>query len=253
MVEEMAFKLGITGQVENMPDKTVRIIGEGDDARLEELRQRIPTLAAPIIVTGIHPVYEPYTGEFSTFDVIRDKDPAKESDERADRAIHLLGEIISAFQSVDTRIQVMDSHLVTMDSHVTSVDSNVKSVDSNVKSVDSNVQSVDSNVKSLASNIKSLDSSVKSVDSNIKSLDTNIKSLDSSVKSMATDIKSVDSGVKSLGADIKTMDSNIGGHFDRLDQKYDAFGASLAQVADDIHDIKGDLRKAVASSESSNP
>jgi acylphosphatase len=183
LVEELAFKLGITGQVENMPDKSVRIIGEGDETRLEELRQRIPTLAAPIIVTGIHPVYEACTGEFTSFNVIRDKDPAKESDERADRAIHLLGETIMAIRTVDNRIQTLDSHLVTMDSHISSVDSNVKSVDSNIKSMDTH---------------------------------------------------------------IKSMDRNIGGHFERLDQKYDRFGSSLAQVADDIHEIKGDLRKAVA-------
>ena len=53
--------------------------------------------------------------------------------------------------------------------------------------------------------------------------------------------------------DIKTMDSNIGGHFDKLDNKYDRFGSSLAQVAEDIHDIKGDLREDVVRRSRSKP
>ena len=53
--------------------------------------------------------------------------------------------------------------------------------------------------------------------------------------------------------DIKTMDSNIGVHFDKLDNKYDRFGSSLAQVAEDIHDIKGDLREDVVRRSRSKP
>ena len=44
---------------------------------------------------------------------------------------------------------------------------------------------------------------------------------------------------------IKAMDSSIGGHFEKLDNKYDRFGTSLEQVATDIHEMKSDLRKAV--------
>jgi acylphosphatase len=66
-----------------------------------------------------------------------------------------------------------------------------------------------------------------------------------SIGSVDSNVKSVDSNIKSMDSNIKSMDSNIGGHFERLDKKYDAFGSSLAQVAQDIHEIKGDLRTTV--------
>jgi len=59
--------------------------------------------------------------------------------------------------------------------------------------------------------------------------------------------------MQGMDSHIQAMDSNIGGHFEKLDQKYDRFGSSLAQVADDIHEMKGDLRKAVAGREPPNP
>ena len=56
----------------------------------------------------------------------------------------------------------------------------------------------------------------------------------------------IESGITGLDSGIKTMDRHMGGHFRRLDRKYDRFGATMAKVARDLHGIRGDLRKAVS-------
>ena len=73
-----------------------------------------------------------------------------------------------------------------------------------------------------------------------------IKGLDSSVGALDPTLKTMDSHITS-------MDSNIGGHFEKLDQKYDRFGDTMTKVARDLHAIRGDLRKAVAGREPPNP
>jgi hypothetical protein len=45
-----------------------------------------------------------------------------------------------------------------------------------------------------------------------------------------------------VGASIKSMDSHIGGHFEKLDKKYDRFGNTLSGAARDIRAMGGDTR-----------
>jgi acylphosphatase len=88
----------------------------------------------------------------------------------------------------------------------------------------------------------------------LRALDSHLSGkLDTGFGQVDTSIRRMDSHICKMDQNIKSMDSNIGGHFDKLDQKYDRFGSSLAQVADDIHTMKGDLRKVAAGREPSNP
>ena len=61
------------------------------------------------------------------------------------------------------------------------------------------------------------------------------------------------SGIGGVKTGIQAMDSHMGGHFERLDKKFDCFGSILAQVADDIHQNKGGLRKRSVRRRPSNP
>jgi len=67
---EVARKLGLTGWVKNLPDGRVEIVAEGSKDALDKLIawcHEGPPLA---IVNEVKVIFEPYTGEFSTFSIV---------------------------------------------------------------------------------------------------------------------------------------------------------------------------------------
>ena len=73
-----------------------------------------------------------------------------------------------------------------------------------------------------------------------------LKDIKNGFKRLEAGNSEVKSGINGVKSSIQIMDSHMGGHFRRLDKKYDSFGANMAQVARDLHDIKDDLRTAVS-------
>lgn len=66
---EVAQNLGLTGWVKNLPDGRVEIVAEGPKDSLDKLIawcHEGPPLA---IVGEVKVIWEPYTGEFSTFSI----------------------------------------------------------------------------------------------------------------------------------------------------------------------------------------
>ena len=110
---------------------------------------------------------------------------------------------------------------------------------------------IESGITGLDRGIKGVDGGIKGLDRGIKGVDRGIKGLDRGIKGVDRGIKGLDRGIKGVDRGIKTMDRHMGGHFRRLDRKYDRFGATMAKVARDLHGIRGDLRKAVSGGKTS--
>jgi acylphosphatase len=64
-----ARSLGLVGEVENMPDGTVRIIAEGTRGRLEELVLRLKKGSLLSNVERLDLAWGATTGEYKTFDI----------------------------------------------------------------------------------------------------------------------------------------------------------------------------------------
>lgn len=67
--QRKALSLGLTGWVRNVPDGSVEVLAEGDEAALSQLMEwcwQGPTAAA---VRDVAPTWEEATGEFSDFQV----------------------------------------------------------------------------------------------------------------------------------------------------------------------------------------
>ena len=98
----------------------------------------------------------------------------------------------------------------------------------------------------IETGIRSLRSGIGGVRSGIRRVETGIGGVKSGIGGVRSEISGVKVGIRGVKTGIKAMDSHMGGHFRRLDRKYDRFGSTMAQVARDLHGIRGDLRKAFA-------
>jgi hypothetical protein len=62
----------------------VQVICEGEDSCIEELLRKVYIVQYPIKVKNIDVVYKKLTGEYSTFDIIREEDITTATYERMD-------------------------------------------------------------------------------------------------------------------------------------------------------------------------
>lgn len=96
-IDEIAFDLNLNGYVKNLDDGTVQVVCEGDEATINELLKKINITQYPIRVENIEVTYKNPTGEFKTFELIRDEDLTTATYERMDAAARYIREMNSNF------------------------------------------------------------------------------------------------------------------------------------------------------------
>jgi acylphosphatase/uncharacterized protein YoxC len=227
-----AISLGLVGQAENLENGSMKVVCEGPRAAVLELRQRLtaPNGVSRVRLGRIR--YNNARGSFRGFRKVPDKNPAQATSRKLDEGVRHLGKINLKLGRIETGISGLNS--------------GIKSVKSGINGVKSGIQGVKSGIQGLKSGINGLRSDNRSIKSGINGVRSGVRGLKSGVKQVHTGIKGVNSGIKGVHSGIRAMDSHMGGHFRRLDRKYDRFGDTMAQVARDIHEMAGDLRKAVA-------
>ena len=118
VVQKLAIKNGITGEVRNLEDLEVQIIAEGTREAISHFSNVINIQDFPINVESIETREEPYTGEFRTFKIIRG-DTGEEMAERMDTAIQhltLIGKYSkTAADNSTTLIEMMHTSLDKQD------------------------------------------------------------------------------------------------------------------------------------------
>jgi len=94
-IDEIAFHLNLNGYVKNLNDGTVQIICEGEEDSIKELLEKINISQYPIRVENIDVIYKKPTGEYRTFEVIREEDLTTATYERMDAAVRYIREMNS--------------------------------------------------------------------------------------------------------------------------------------------------------------
>ncbi len=85
-IDEVAYSLRINGYVKNLEDGRVELICEGEKEAIEALIKSINIEEYPIRVEDISVTYGTPTGEFKSFDIIREEDITLATYERMDLA-----------------------------------------------------------------------------------------------------------------------------------------------------------------------
>jgi acylphosphatase len=96
IIIRLVMALGLRGYAENLPDGRVKVVAEGEEKKLELLKESAGIKNTLINVEKIESSYSGAAGEFSDFlKLVREG----ETDERLDRAAELMKELIGAVQS----------------------------------------------------------------------------------------------------------------------------------------------------------
>lgn len=118
VVQKLAIKNGIKGEVRNLEDLEVQIIAEGTREAISHFSNVISIQDFPINVESIEISEEAYTGEFRSFKIIRG-DMGEEMAERMDTAIQhltLIGKYSkTAADNSTTLIEMMHTSLDKQD------------------------------------------------------------------------------------------------------------------------------------------
>lgn len=118
IVQKLAIKNNITGEVRNIEDLDVQIIAEGTKEALTRFTRIIQIQEYPINVESIEIKEDAYTGEYRSFHIIRG-DMGEEIAERMDTAIHhltLIGKYSkTAAENSTTLIEMMHTSLEKQD------------------------------------------------------------------------------------------------------------------------------------------
>ena len=92
-IDETAFNLNINGYVENLGDGTVHVVCEGHKDKIMEFMDKINIRQYPISVEKIDVKYANPTGEFKTFEIIRNEDLTTATYERMDSGVRYMREM----------------------------------------------------------------------------------------------------------------------------------------------------------------
>ena len=111
-VQDSARELGITGYVENLEDGTVKVVCEGEEAKIEDFIRDIKVKKDFIYVRETSLKYEAPTGEFKLFK-IKYGDVPEELGDRLGAALLYLG---ATNQKIDTTNQKIDATNQKIDS-----------------------------------------------------------------------------------------------------------------------------------------
>jgi len=87
--------LNLNGYVKNLEDGTVQVVCEGREDFISELLDRVNIVQYPIRVENIEVTYKKPTGEYKTFEIIRDEDLTAATYERMDAAVRYMREMNS--------------------------------------------------------------------------------------------------------------------------------------------------------------
>jgi acylphosphatase len=93
IIIRLGMALGLRGYAENLPDGRVKVVAEGEERKLELLKESADIKNTLIQVEKIEDSFSEATGEFSGFFKLVKEG---ETDERLDRAAELLKEVIVA-------------------------------------------------------------------------------------------------------------------------------------------------------------
>ena len=94
-IDEIAFDLALNGYVKNLDEGTVQVICEGEEGSIRELLEKVNINQYPIRVTNIDVIYTEATGEYATFEIIRDEELTTATYERMDAAVRYMREMNS--------------------------------------------------------------------------------------------------------------------------------------------------------------
>ncbi len=205
-IHEQAFNLELVGNARNLNDRTVKVVCEGDKKKIEKFIESINIIEYPVRVKGIESRYSQPTGEFETFEIIREE---KESSEL-----------------VNERLDMAARYLRTMNTNLGG-------------KIDTMGETLGGKIDGLGGKIDTMGETIGGkIDTMGETLGGKIDGLGGKIDTMG---ETLGGKIDGLGGKIDTMGETLGGkidnltdatqnNFDRMDVKYDIISQNMNKI-----------------------
>ena len=147
-VQDSAREIGITGYVENLEDGNVKIVGEGEEAKIEEFIRDIKVKRDFLDVSATSVKYEEPTGEFKVFK-IKYGDVPEELGDRLGAALLYLG---ATNQKIDAGFKMLGEK---QDMMLEKQDMMLQKQDDTIEVIDQSKEEIVTEIKSLREDLRS--------------------------------------------------------------------------------------------------
>ena len=166
-IDEIAFNLNLNGYVKNLDDGAVQVVCEGDEDTISELLTKINITQYPIRVENIEVVYKQPTGEYTTFELIRDEDLTTATYERMDVAARYIREINSnlgqKMDSIGGKIDVLGGKMDSLGGKMDSLGGKMDSLGGKMDSLGGKINFLGGKLDSLGGKIDVLGNKIDQV------------------------------------------------------------------------------------------
>lgn len=159
-IDEIAFNLNLNGFVKNLDDGTVQVVCEGDETAISELLKKINVTQYPIRVENIEVTYKKPTGEYKTFELIRDEDLTTATYERMDVAARYIREmnsnICQKMDSIGGKIDVLGGKMDSLGGKMDLLGGKIDVLGGKIDSIGGRIEVFGGKVDSFGGKIDSL-------------------------------------------------------------------------------------------------
>ena len=224
-VLRQATRLGLTGLVQNLDDGRVRIVVEGEKEKIDEFVGAVGKSDRLAEVKDINVEFTESRGCFGSFIVARDMKRNGLPESKLEEGIGLLKQIVVG---IDTMNKDTGERMVELGSKMDRLGDATKESGSKIDRVGDKICELGAKTDKLDHNLGG------KIDALGASLNDTLGGKIDRVGDKLND---------TLGGKIETMDAHMGGHFERLDVKYDKFGDKLDEISKDMKVLSGDIRE----------
>lgn len=151
-VQDTAREIGINGYVENLEDGNVKIVCEGEEAKIEEFIRNIKVKKGFTDVSDVSVEYEELTGEFKVFKIKYGTVP-EELGDRLGAALLYLG---ATNQKIDAGFEMLgekqDMMLEKQDMMLQKQDDTIEAIDRSKEEIVTEISSLRGDLKSYMEN-----------------------------------------------------------------------------------------------------
>lgn len=179
--------LGLMGFVQNLPDGRVKVVAEGEEAALERFLNDLKIKESLIDVQDIEIKYASAMGDFVRFEkMVADG----ETDQRLDKAAHLLSELIVSNKQIVAQLIINNEEIKGVREEVKGVREEIRGSREDIKAVHQEVKGVREEVKGSRQDIRAVHEEVKGVREEILGTREDIGRVCESVRDVRQEVNS---------------------------------------------------------------
>jgi len=219
--------LGLMGFVQNLPDGRVKVVAEGEEAALERFLNDLKIKESLIDVQDIEIKYSSAMGDFVRFEkMVADG----ETDQRLDKAAHLLSELIVSNKQIVAQ-------LIINNEEIKGVREEVRGVREEIRGTREDIKAVHQEVKGVREEVRGVGEEVKGSRQDIRAVHEEVKGVREEIIGTREDIGKVCESIRDVRQEVNSSCEMIA---EKIDEAREVIAGETKELRSDLRD---DLRE----------